>query len=242
MQWQTTLPSLVRTLITVDPAITFIVPSVDAMVPSVKPAIIAVGAGDTMKIVSNNAQLPDMQAIATKKDQKVADVGASNGTHGLGHSRSDRPAFDRTPASDGRSAAPSIHGREYRPGQSQGTRVHMVRPFRLQVLLPQALEPLIGMRRPDTPSSDFVISLAVLLDKTSVFLGVRQSTRNRPSKRALNVKEKMHNAAPNRLADIRRRHRFPTTYQIALDRSFFTGRLIEADIGTFSSAGARSSQ
>ncbi len=78
MQWQTTLPSLVRTLITVDPAITFIVPSVDAMVPSVKPAIIAVGAGDTMKIVSNNAQLPDMQAIATKKDQKVADVGASN--------------------------------------------------------------------------------------------------------------------------------------------------------------------
>ncbi|MGP0088456.1 MAG: sugar ABC transporter substrate-binding protein [Xanthobacteraceae bacterium] len=77
-QWQTTLPSLVRTLITVDPAISFIVPSVDAMVPSIKPAIIAVGAGDKIKIVSNNAQLPDMQAIATKNDQEVADVGASN--------------------------------------------------------------------------------------------------------------------------------------------------------------------
>jgi ribose transport system substrate-binding protein len=76
-QWQTTLPLLVRTLITVDPAITFIVPSVDAMVPSIKPAILAVGAGDKIKIVSNNAQLPDMQAIATKKDQEVADVGAS---------------------------------------------------------------------------------------------------------------------------------------------------------------------
>jgi ribose/xylose/arabinose/galactoside ABC-type transport system permease subunit/ABC-type sugar transport system substrate-binding protein len=78
MQWQTTLPSLARTLVTVDPALTFIVPSVDAMVPSIKPAIIAVGAGDKIKIVSNNAQLPDMQAIATKKDQEVADVGASN--------------------------------------------------------------------------------------------------------------------------------------------------------------------
>jgi ribose transport system permease protein len=78
MQWQTTLPSLARTLVTVDPSITFIVPSVDAMVPSIKPGIIAVGAGDKIKIVSNNAQLPDMQAIATKKDQEVADVGASN--------------------------------------------------------------------------------------------------------------------------------------------------------------------
>lgn len=78
MQWQTTLPSLVRTLLTVDPAIAFIVPVVDAMVPSIKPAVIAVGAGDKVKIVSNNAQLPDMKAIATKKDQEVADVGASN--------------------------------------------------------------------------------------------------------------------------------------------------------------------
>ena len=78
MQWQTTLPSLARTLVTVDPALTFIVPSVDAMVPAIKPAIIAVGAADKIKIVSNNAQLPDMQAIATKKDQEVADVGASN--------------------------------------------------------------------------------------------------------------------------------------------------------------------
>jgi ribose transport system substrate-binding protein len=78
MQWQTTLPSLARTLVTVDPTLTFIVPSVDAMVPSIKPAIIAMGAGDKIKIVSNNAQLPDLQAIATKKDQEVADVGASN--------------------------------------------------------------------------------------------------------------------------------------------------------------------
>jgi ribose/xylose/arabinose/galactoside ABC-type transport system permease subunit/ABC-type sugar transport system substrate-binding protein len=78
MQWQTTLPSLARTLVTVDPALTFVVPSVDSMVPSIKPAIIAVGAGDKIKIVSNNAQLPDLQAIATKRDQEVADIGASN--------------------------------------------------------------------------------------------------------------------------------------------------------------------
>ncbi|MGN6766601.1 MAG: hypothetical protein ACTHJY_15745, partial [Rhizobiaceae bacterium] len=78
MQWQTTLPSLVRTMVTVDPKLSYIVPSVDAMVPSIKPAIIAVGAGDHIKIVSNNASLPDMQAIATKSDQEVADIGASN--------------------------------------------------------------------------------------------------------------------------------------------------------------------
>lgn len=78
MQWQTTLPSLVRTLVTVDPKLSYIVPSVDAMVPSIRPAIIAVDAGDRVKIVSNNASLPDMQAIATKNDQEVANVGSSN--------------------------------------------------------------------------------------------------------------------------------------------------------------------
>ncbi|MBK5124992.1 substrate-binding domain-containing protein [Burkholderia sp. R-69980] len=77
-QWQTTLPSLVRTLITVNPKISYVVPSVDAMVPSIKPAIIAVGAGDRIKIVSTNASLPDMQAIALKTDQELADLGASN--------------------------------------------------------------------------------------------------------------------------------------------------------------------
>src|SRR5262249_7234174 len=78
MQWQTTLPSLIRTMVTVDPKLTYLVPSVDAMVPSAKPAAIAAGAGDRIKIVSNNASLPDMQAIATKTDQEVADIGASN--------------------------------------------------------------------------------------------------------------------------------------------------------------------
>ena len=78
MQWQTTLPSLVRTMVTVDPNLSYIVPSVDAMVPSVKPAVIAVGAGDRIKIVSNNASLPDMQAMAATGDQEVANVGASN--------------------------------------------------------------------------------------------------------------------------------------------------------------------
>lgn len=78
VQWQTTLPSLVRTMATVDPKLSYIVPSVDAMVPSVRPAVIAVGAGDRVRIVSNNASLPDMQAIATKNDQEVANVGSSN--------------------------------------------------------------------------------------------------------------------------------------------------------------------
>jgi hypothetical protein len=78
MQWQTTLPSLVRTMVTVDPKLSYIVPSVDAMVPAVRPALIAAGGGDRIRIVSNNASLPDMQAIATKSDQEVADIGASN--------------------------------------------------------------------------------------------------------------------------------------------------------------------
>lgn len=77
-QWQTTLPSLVRTLITVNPNLSYVVPSVDSMVPSIKPAIIAVGAGDRIKIVSTNASLPSMQAIALKTDQEVANLGASN--------------------------------------------------------------------------------------------------------------------------------------------------------------------
>lgn len=77
-QWQTTLPSLVRTLITVNPNLSYVVPSVDSMVPSIKPAIIAVGAGDRIKIISTNASLPNMQAIALKTDQEVANLGASN--------------------------------------------------------------------------------------------------------------------------------------------------------------------
>ncbi|NPT44838.1 substrate-binding domain-containing protein [Paraburkholderia sp. 1N] len=77
-QWQTTLPSLVRTLVTVNPKMSYVVASVDSMVPSIKPAIIAVGAGDRIKIVSSNASLPDMQAIALKTDTEVANLGASN--------------------------------------------------------------------------------------------------------------------------------------------------------------------
>jgi ABC-type sugar transport system substrate-binding protein len=77
-QWQTTLPSLVRTLVTVNPKTSYVVASVDSMVPSIKPAIIAVGAGDRIKIVSSNASLPDMQAIALKTDPEVANLGASN--------------------------------------------------------------------------------------------------------------------------------------------------------------------
>ena len=78
MQWQTTLPSLVRTMITVDPKLTYIVPVVDAMVPGIKPSIAAAEAADRIKIISANASLPDMQAIATKADPEVANVGSSN--------------------------------------------------------------------------------------------------------------------------------------------------------------------
>lgn len=77
MQWQN-LPALTRTMITVDPELDYIVPVVDAMAPGVKSAIVAAGAGDRIKIVTANASLPDMQAIATKTDQEVANIGASN--------------------------------------------------------------------------------------------------------------------------------------------------------------------
>jgi ribose transport system substrate-binding protein len=78
MQWQTNLPSLIRTMITVDPSLDYIVPVVDAMVPAVKPAIAAAGASDRIKIVTANASLPNMQAIAKKSDPEVANVGSSN--------------------------------------------------------------------------------------------------------------------------------------------------------------------
>jgi ribose transport system substrate-binding protein len=78
VQWDTTLPSLIRTMVTVDPKLSYFVSSVDAMVPSIKPAIIAVGASDRIKIATGNASLPDMQAIATKTDQEAANIGSSN--------------------------------------------------------------------------------------------------------------------------------------------------------------------
>lgn len=77
-QWQTTLSSLARTMVTVDPKITYVVPIVDAMAPTVKSAIAAAGAEDRVKIASHNASLPDMQAIASKTDMEVANVGVSN--------------------------------------------------------------------------------------------------------------------------------------------------------------------
>jgi ribose transport system substrate-binding protein len=76
-QWAN-LPSLARTMITVDPDLTYMVPVVDAMVPGIKSAIAAAGATDRIKIVTANASLPDMQAMAISADPETANIGSSN--------------------------------------------------------------------------------------------------------------------------------------------------------------------
>jgi ribose transport system substrate-binding protein len=73
-QWTTTLGSLGKSMVTSDPEMNYIFPLYDAMVISLKPALKAAGAED-VKIVSYNANLPNIEAIATKSDSEVANVG-----------------------------------------------------------------------------------------------------------------------------------------------------------------------
>jgi len=73
-QWTTTLGSLGKSMVTSDPEMNYIFPLYDAMVISLKPALAAAGA-EQVKIVSYNANLPNIEAIATKSDAEVGNVG-----------------------------------------------------------------------------------------------------------------------------------------------------------------------
>lgn len=75
-QWQSGLPSLARTMATTDPEMSYMFPMVDAMIPAVKPSLVAAGMEGKVKLVSQNASLPDMKAIATDGEMEVANVGA----------------------------------------------------------------------------------------------------------------------------------------------------------------------
>jgi ribose transport system substrate-binding protein len=81
-QWTTGLPSLTSSLLKKDPNINYVFPHYDGMVATMKPSILALGHGSTVKIASYNADLPNMQAIAKKSDPEWADVGGSE--HWLG--------------------------------------------------------------------------------------------------------------------------------------------------------------
>ncbi len=87
-QWQTSLSSLTRTLVTKNPDMNYLVPMFDAMVLFSKPAVEAAGAADRVKIASQNASAPDMKAIAEGGDPEVADVGSP--TEWLGWAAADQ--------------------------------------------------------------------------------------------------------------------------------------------------------
>jgi ribose transport system substrate-binding protein len=75
-QWQSGLPSLTSTMVKSNPNMSWLVPSTDAMIPSMKPALISAGAQGKVKMASQNASLPDMKAIASGDEIEVANVGS----------------------------------------------------------------------------------------------------------------------------------------------------------------------
>jgi ribose transport system substrate-binding protein len=81
-QWQSGLPSLTSTMIRSNPDMEYLIASTDAMVASMKPALISAGAQGKVKIASINASLPDMKAIASDDGVEVANVGVPVAWHG----------------------------------------------------------------------------------------------------------------------------------------------------------------
>src|SRR5262249_7263414 len=77
-QGQTGLASLTSSVLKSNPGKKlYLFPLFDGMVASMKPSVYAVNAQNRVKIVSYNADLPDMQAIQKGNDPEVADVGGS---------------------------------------------------------------------------------------------------------------------------------------------------------------------
>lgn len=75
--WQTGGYSLASSLLKRRPTLNYFWPLVDGMVQPLKPAIAAAGKDTQVKLVSYNADLPDMQAVKKGGDPEVAALGAS---------------------------------------------------------------------------------------------------------------------------------------------------------------------
>jgi ribose transport system substrate-binding protein len=75
--WQTGGYSLASSLLKRKPTLNYFWPLVDGMVQPLKPAIAAAGKDSQVKLVSYNADLPDMQAVKKGGDPEVAALGAS---------------------------------------------------------------------------------------------------------------------------------------------------------------------
>jgi ribose transport system substrate-binding protein len=76
-QWQTGLGSLTTSALKAGPSVNYLFPHYDGMVASMKPSVFALNAQKRVKIVSYNASLGDMQALAKPSDPEWADVGGS---------------------------------------------------------------------------------------------------------------------------------------------------------------------
>lgn len=75
-QWQTTLPSLVRSMLAKNPDMSFLVPFTDAMMPGVQSSLAA--AGGNTKVATWGASQGDLKTIKAGKGPEVANVGGAN--------------------------------------------------------------------------------------------------------------------------------------------------------------------
>jgi ribose transport system substrate-binding protein len=75
-QWVSGLPSLTSSTIQADPTVNYLFPLYDGMAALMKPAVRATNAAGRVKIVSYNADKPDLQAIHAG-DIEAADVGGN---------------------------------------------------------------------------------------------------------------------------------------------------------------------
>lgn len=73
--WQTGLQTLTSSSLKADPSINYLFPLFDSMSPIMKPAVTALNREHSIKIVSYNASVPNMQNLAKLTDPEVADVG-----------------------------------------------------------------------------------------------------------------------------------------------------------------------
>jgi len=77
-QWATTLQSQAASMVISHPDVNYLFPLVDAMAATVKAGIASSGASSRVKVVSLNASIGDLKAIASGTDPEVADVGGPN--------------------------------------------------------------------------------------------------------------------------------------------------------------------
>ena len=80
-EWATRLPGETSTELTQHPSINYIIPVYDSMIPLITPAVKQAGADSRVSVVSFNADLPEMQMLATNTIV-AADLGNNLGYEG----------------------------------------------------------------------------------------------------------------------------------------------------------------